>query len=202
MIYLVSFRTFRRPIFPKPVSWFGLFCRFLQQDYSSIKLGRFRIQDWLLTCDDQDKWCEFYIFRSPCLHGTCSNLNIHQNNSCICEEGWKGESCDACVPYWNCPNQGQDACLFPNECHCSPGQNDTKGLCFHEDLDKSGIESSAVIGSAPIGSCLDNICQIDGSIRITEGYEFSENLLNPDSVEYKELKQMIEEEVRTYIHLG
>ena len=59
-----------------------------------------------------------------------------------------------------------------------------------------------MIRSAPIGSCLDNICQIDGSIRITEGYEFSENLLNPDSVEYKELKQMIEEEVRTYIHLG
>ena len=68
------------------------------------------------------------------------------------------------------------------------------GLCFHEDLDKSGIESSAVIGS-----CLDNICQIDGSIRITEGYEFSEKLLNPNSVEYKDLKQMIEEEVRTYI---
>ena len=68
------------------------------------------------------------------------------------------------------------------------------GLCFHEDLDKSGIESSAVIGS-----CLDNICQIDGSIRITEGYEFSEKLLNPNSFEYKDLKQMIEEEVRTYI---
>ena len=50
-----------------------------------------------------------------------------------------------------------------------------------------------------IGSCLDNICQIDGSIRITEGYEFSEKLLNPNSVEYKDLKQMIEEEVRTYI---
>ena len=156
-----------------------------------------------------------YIFRSPCLHGTCSNLNRgdtvsrrspikgvrprpnlnnYQENSCICEEGWKGDSCDICVPYWNCPNQGQDACLFPNECHCSPGQNDTKGLCFHEDLDKSGIESSAMIGS-----CLDNICQIDGSIRITEGYEFSDKLLNPNSVEYKELSRMIVEEVCTYL---
>ena len=27
-----SFRTFRRPLFPKPVSRLGLFCRFLQQD--------------------------------------------------------------------------------------------------------------------------------------------------------------------------
>ena len=33
---LVSFRTFRRPLFPKPVSWLGLFCRFLQQDGSSM----------------------------------------------------------------------------------------------------------------------------------------------------------------------
>ena len=135
-----------------------------------------------------------YIFRSPCLHGTCSNINNYIENLCICEEGWKGDSCDICVPYWNCPNQGQDACLFPNECHCSPGQNDTNGLCFHEDLDKSGIESSAVIGS-----CLDNICQIDGSIRIIEGYEFSDKLLDPNSVEYKDLKQMIEEEVRTCV---
>ena len=141
-----------------------------------------------------------YIFRSPCLHGTCSNLNNYQENSCICEEGWKGDSCDICVPYWNCPNQGQDACLFPNECHCFPGQNDTKGLCFHEDLDKSGIESSAEIGSsAEFGSCLDNICQIDGSIRIIEGYEFSEKLLNPNSVEYKEFSRMIVEEVCTYL---
>ena len=145
-------------------------------------------------------------FRSPCLHGTCSNINHHNhhyhhhNNSCICEEGWKGDSCDICVPYWNCPNQGQDACLFPNECHCSPGQNDTKGLCFHEDLDKSGIESSVEMGSsAEFGSCLDNICQIDGSIRITEGYEFSDKLLNPNSVEYKELSRTIQEEVCTYI---
>ena len=31
---LVSFRTFRRPLFPKPVSLLELFCRFLQQDSS------------------------------------------------------------------------------------------------------------------------------------------------------------------------
>ena len=32
---LVSFRTFRRPLFPKPVSWQVLFCHFLQQSSSS-----------------------------------------------------------------------------------------------------------------------------------------------------------------------
>ena len=31
---LLLFRTFRCPLFPKPVSWLGLFCRFLQQDGS------------------------------------------------------------------------------------------------------------------------------------------------------------------------
>ena len=35
-INLVSFRTFRHPLLPKLVSWLGLFCRFLQQDGSTI----------------------------------------------------------------------------------------------------------------------------------------------------------------------
>ena len=33
---LVSFRIFRRPLFSTPVSWLGLFCRFLQQEGSSF----------------------------------------------------------------------------------------------------------------------------------------------------------------------
>ena len=34
---MVSFRTFRRPyIFPRPVSWLGLFYRFLQENGSSL----------------------------------------------------------------------------------------------------------------------------------------------------------------------
>ena len=36
-INLVSFRTFRRPLFCKPVSWQGLFCHFLQQTGSNAK---------------------------------------------------------------------------------------------------------------------------------------------------------------------
>ena len=39
---LVSFRTFRRPLFPKPISWLRLFYRFLQQHGSSRA-----IQNWL-----------------------------------------------------------------------------------------------------------------------------------------------------------
>ena len=38
---LVSFRTFRRHLFPKPISWLGLFCHFLQQDSSSWVTGRY-----------------------------------------------------------------------------------------------------------------------------------------------------------------
>ena len=34
---LVSFRTFRRLLFPKPISWQGLFCHFLQQSGSRCK---------------------------------------------------------------------------------------------------------------------------------------------------------------------
>ena len=33
----VSFRTFRCPLFPKPVSWLELFCRFLQQTGSTFQ---------------------------------------------------------------------------------------------------------------------------------------------------------------------
>ena len=47
---LVSFRTFRRSIFPKPVSWLGLFCLFLQQDRSrSLKNKNIITYFWYLT---------------------------------------------------------------------------------------------------------------------------------------------------------
>ena len=34
---MVSFSTFKCPLFPKPVSWLRLFCRFLQQTSSNTK---------------------------------------------------------------------------------------------------------------------------------------------------------------------
>ena len=37
----VSFRTFRHPRFPKPVSWLGLFCRLLQLDGSTSFIKRY-----------------------------------------------------------------------------------------------------------------------------------------------------------------
>ena len=48
---LVSFRTFRLPLFPKPVSWLGLFCRFLQQTgYTVYILGFGFVYDAELKC--------------------------------------------------------------------------------------------------------------------------------------------------------
>ena len=51
---LISFRTFRCPLFPKPFSWLGLFCCFLQQDGSNAIHNYF-----LLTYFDQKK----YVFK-------------------------------------------------------------------------------------------------------------------------------------------
>ena len=31
-----------------------------------------------------------------------------------------GENCNQCRPYWNCPNQEDNACNEPNECICYP----------------------------------------------------------------------------------
>ena len=69
----------------------------------------------------------FLPFRK-CIHGTCTNIN-GLNNNCICELGWRGEACDECRPYCDCPNQKVNACMFPNECHCEVNTNDPKGLC-------------------------------------------------------------------------
>ena len=43
---LISFRNFRRPLFPKPVSWLGLFCRFFQQDGSSFHIYLMQARIW------------------------------------------------------------------------------------------------------------------------------------------------------------
>ena len=34
-----------------------------------------------------------------------------------------GENCNQCRPYWNCPNQEDNACNEPNECICYQGSN-------------------------------------------------------------------------------
>ena len=39
--------------------------------------------------------------------------------TCWCRDGWKGENCSECVPYWNCQNGGY--CNKPYECICKPG---------------------------------------------------------------------------------
>ena len=73
----------------------------------------------------------FFSYRPKCVHGTCvadkDGPKKGQNNFCICETGWKNDTCSQCVPYWNCPNQSNDACVEPNECICS---GDSQGpLC-------------------------------------------------------------------------
>merc|ERR1711862_962978 len=64
-------------------------------------------------------------------------------NQCICETGWKSKACDECVPYWNCPNQGKDACNLPNECLCHNGSShfspddERNRYCGHKLLTKT-----------------------------------------------------------------
>jgi len=51
---------------------------------------------------------------------------------CLCNTGWKGDTCSDCCPYWNCPEKDLSvACKLPNECRCSDAtkKNDTTGLC-------------------------------------------------------------------------
>ena len=124
-------------------------------------------------------------------------MDSTQENLCLCDEGWKGKSCESCVPYWNCPNKGTDACLFPNECHCTPNQNDPLGICFHADLDKSDITAAIVKPDAKISedSCGLTFCEIETTIKITDGYQFSDNLLDPNSTEYQDLSGKLIKEV-------
>ena len=76
-----------------------------------------------------------YSFSPACgENGECVEGPEDQDNFCICETGWKGDDCKQCVPYWECPNQGEDACNVPNECLCGETVDDPNGLCNNTDL--------------------------------------------------------------------
>ena len=128
------------------------------------------------------------IFFSDCIHGTCTNINITKN-ACICELGWRGESCNQCHPYCQCPNQNSNACIFPNECHCESDSVDPKGLCFHKDLNKSKsksitqLEIKTICGMNLAGTndwlsftfCHSHQCCSTGDIQFTNGREDTAN---------------------------
>jgi len=91
------------------------------------------------TCICEEGWegvlCDQPVCDPPCVHGECVESKMDgENNFCICENGWKNEACDQCVPYWNCPNQGNDACVKPNECICQDGMDNQ--LCNHNSQNK------------------------------------------------------------------
>jgi len=77
------------------------------------------------SCECEVGWegvlCDQPVCDPPCVHGTCTEDQNGEKNFCICETGWKNETCSQCVPYWDCPNQENDACIKPNECNCKPG---------------------------------------------------------------------------------
>ena len=82
-----------------------------------------------LVLDRKQKNTDFFKnFSSPCVHGTCTSIDGF-GHKCVCDNGWKGEDCSQCVPYHECPNQKDDACMLPNECHCPNDTIDDKGLC-------------------------------------------------------------------------
>ena len=84
-------------------------------------------------------------------------------NACACEVGWKGEKCDMCVPYWNCPNNITDpndlqgiaenglACEVPNQCWCKIGSpiwlKDKKRKCICNAASINGIAHPPLINS-------------------------------------------------------
>ena len=73
-------------------------------------------------------WSKQIFFSSPvCVHGKC--MENDGTHFCKCNLGWHEEACDACVPYWKCPYQGEGACKKPNECRCLVGTSDPVGLC-------------------------------------------------------------------------
>ena len=67
-INLVSFRTFRRPLFPRPVSCMGLFGRFLQQGSSSEQLK------YLHLSFETKLFCQSFHFEffAPTFHAMAS----------------------------------------------------------------------------------------------------------------------------------
>jgi len=95
--------------------------------------------DTPLTCQCDDGWegalCDMPVCEPACVNGICAIMEGAEN-CCICETGWQSASCDTCAPYWDCPNQGVDACQLPNECRCSQNETDPKGLCNNPQLIK------------------------------------------------------------------
>ena len=51
------------------------------------------------------------------MNGICT-VDNSGSHFCACHLGWRGLSCEKCQPYWDCPNQEDDACRVPNECLC------------------------------------------------------------------------------------
>ena len=82
---LVSFRTFRCPLFPKPVSCPGLFCCFLQQDCSNPKFkhdNRLLISHTILKfiySKKATKFCEISTLLLSVLTVDKSKAEISQN---------------------------------------------------------------------------------------------------------------------------
>ena len=88
------------------------------------------------TCECLTGWeghfCNMPVCSPKCgQHGVCDTLisNGTNVNYCLCENGWRGDSCEKCRPYWNCPNQDDTACINPNQCFCNGIVSDPNGLC-------------------------------------------------------------------------
>ena len=80
------------------------------------------------TCKCDQGWTGPLCDKPICAKG-CDEINGHCNKpgECLCNVGWKGTSCDECVPLWDCPNQGSDACIKPNDCFCD--KSNTNARC-------------------------------------------------------------------------
>ena len=90
----------------------------------------------------------FFMFESDlsqsCLCTISVNVNLdfskillNFQNFCVCENGWRGDSCEKCRPYWRCPNQETDACVNPNQCICNGTVSDPDLLCGNTFLNNA-----------------------------------------------------------------
>jgi len=112
------------------------------------------------TCSCEPDWegalCNEPICNPPCVNGKCI-VGADREHMCKCETGWSNEACSQCVPYWECPNQGDDACSLPNECHCPDDTIDIKGLCsqnriLHSKFSKSNNGPYQIIAETTVES--------------------------------------------------
>jgi len=106
------------------------------------------------TCTCENEWegplCNVPVCNPPCEHGICIT-GQDGNHLCKCETGWEYKACNQCVPYWDCPNQGADACSLPNECHCSNDTVDPQGLCSPLTDKTEMAETGSNISISPKG---------------------------------------------------